>query len=65
MDADRELLLHCVSLLGKFISVKEPNIRYLGLVRQEGWEGWKAHGKGSREKKANAERATEKMAEIS
>lgn len=32
MDADREVLGPCVELLGKFIGVKEPNIRYLGLV---------------------------------
>lgn len=31
LDMDRELLGQCLSLLGKFIAVKEPNIRYLGL----------------------------------
>lgn len=31
MDADTDLLQASVSLLGKFISVREPNIRYLGL----------------------------------
>lgn len=31
MDADTELLQASVSLLGKFISVREPNIKYLGL----------------------------------
>jgi len=36
MDADREVLGSCVELLGKFIGVKEPNIRYLGLVRHAG-----------------------------
>ena len=31
MDADAELLNAGVALLGKFISVREPNIKYLGL----------------------------------
>jgi len=31
MEADTELLQASVSLLGKFISVREPNIKYLGL----------------------------------
>lgn len=33
MDVDRDLMTQCVALLGKFIAVREPNIRYLGLVR--------------------------------
>ncbi|XP_020581608.1 AP-2 complex subunit alpha-1-like [Phalaenopsis equestris] len=31
LDAEREMMSQCVALLGKFISVREPNIRYLGL----------------------------------
>lgn len=31
IDADKDLLQASVSLLGKFISVREPNIKYLGL----------------------------------
>ncbi|KAL1345538.1 hypothetical protein HN51_019263 [Arachis hypogaea] len=31
LDAEKEMMTQCVSLLGKFISVREPNIRYLGL----------------------------------
>ncbi|KAL4384977.1 hypothetical protein GQ457_15G028160 [Hibiscus cannabinus] len=31
LDAEKEMLSQCVALLGKFISVREPNIRYLGL----------------------------------
>jgi AP-2 complex subunit alpha len=31
MEADTELLQASVSLLGKFISVREPNMQYLGL----------------------------------
>lgn len=31
MDVDRDLMTQCVALLGKFIAVREPNIRYLGL----------------------------------
>ncbi|MCJ1422498.1 hypothetical protein MMC29_000378 [Sticta canariensis] len=31
MEADQELLAASVGLLGKFISVREPNIKYLGL----------------------------------
>lgn len=31
LDADKEMMSQCVVLLGKFISVREPNIRYLGL----------------------------------
>ncbi|MED6185583.1 hypothetical protein PIB30_058514, partial [Stylosanthes scabra] len=30
LDAEREMMTQCVSL-GKLISVREPNIRYLGL----------------------------------
>ncbi|MED6106440.1 hypothetical protein PIB30_004672 [Stylosanthes scabra] len=30
-DAEREMMTQCVSLLGKFISFREPNIQYLGL----------------------------------
>lgn len=33
LDAETEMMSQCVVLLGKFISVREPNIRYLGLVR--------------------------------
>jgi hypothetical protein len=32
MHLDAEMMSQCVVLLGKFISVREPNIRYLGLV---------------------------------
>ena len=32
LDAEKEMLSQCVALLGKFIAVREPNIRYLGLV---------------------------------
>lgn len=35
LDAEKEMMSQCVVLLGKFISVREPNIRYLGLVRDE------------------------------
>lgn len=35
LDADKEMMSQCVVLLGKFISVREPNIRYLGLVSVE------------------------------
>ena len=31
VDADTEILTQAVGLLGKFISVREPNIKYLGL----------------------------------
>ena len=31
LEADAELLGSSVALLGKFISVREPNIKYLGL----------------------------------
>lgn len=31
VDADQEVLTQAVGLLGKFISVREPNIKYLGL----------------------------------
>jgi AP-2 complex subunit alpha len=31
LDYERELVKQCLLLLGKFISVREPNIRYLGL----------------------------------
>lgn len=31
LEADAELLAASVALLGKFISVREPNIKYLGL----------------------------------
>ncbi|KAG0627347.1 hypothetical protein M758_2G193500 [Ceratodon purpureus] len=31
LDAEKEMMSQCVVLLGKFISVREPNIRYLGL----------------------------------
>jgi hypothetical protein len=32
LDAEKEMMSQCVALLGKFIAVREPNIRYLGLV---------------------------------
>lgn len=32
LDAEKEMMTQCVALLGKFIAVREPNIRYLGLV---------------------------------
>ncbi|KAH7668360.1 Adaptor protein complex AP-2 alpha subunit protein [Dioscorea alata] len=31
LDPEKEMMSQCVALLGKFISVREPNIRYLGL----------------------------------
>ena len=31
LDSEQELVAQCVALLGKFIGVREPNIRYLGL----------------------------------
>ncbi|EFH48933.1 hypothetical protein ARALYDRAFT_352355 [Arabidopsis lyrata subsp. lyrata] len=31
LDAEKEMMSQCVAFLGKFISVREPNIRYLGL----------------------------------
>ncbi|KAL9252777.1 AP-2 complex subunit alpha-2-like protein [Drosera capensis] len=31
LDAEKEMMSQCVTLLGKFIAVREPNIRYLGL----------------------------------
>ncbi|KAL1200907.1 AP-2 complex subunit alpha-2 [Cardamine amara subsp. amara] len=31
LNAEKEMMSQCVALLGKFISVREPNIRYLGL----------------------------------
>ncbi|XP_076957630.1 AP-2 complex subunit alpha-2-like [Bidens hawaiensis] len=31
LDAEKEMMAQCVALLGKFIAVREPNIRYLGL----------------------------------
>ncbi|XP_024401232.1 AP-2 complex subunit alpha-2 isoform X2 [Physcomitrium patens] len=31
LNAEKEMLSQCVALLGKFIAVREPNIRYLGL----------------------------------
>ncbi|KAF5931089.1 hypothetical protein HYC85_031962 [Camellia sinensis] len=31
LDAEKEMMSQCVALLGKFIAVREPNIRYLGL----------------------------------
>ena len=31
LEADEDLLISAVSMLGKFISVREPNIKYLGL----------------------------------
>ncbi|OMO54759.1 hypothetical protein CCACVL1_27599, partial [Corchorus capsularis] len=31
LDAEKEMMSQCVVLLGKFIAVREPNIRYLGL----------------------------------
>lgn len=35
LDAEKEMMSQCVALLGKFIAVREPNIRYLGLVSCE------------------------------
>ena len=35
LDAEKDMMSQCVVLLGKFISVREPNIRYLGLVLTE------------------------------
>lgn len=31
LDAEKEMMSQCIALLGKFIAVREPNIRYLGL----------------------------------
>ncbi|EFJ34224.1 hypothetical protein SELMODRAFT_230624 [Selaginella moellendorffii] len=31
LDAEKDMMAQCVGLLGKFIAVREPNIRYLGL----------------------------------
>lgn len=31
VDAETDILTQAVGLLGKFISVREPNIKYLGL----------------------------------
>ncbi|XP_052184926.1 AP-2 complex subunit alpha-1-like isoform X2 [Diospyros lotus] len=31
LDAEKEMMSQCVALLGKFLTVREPNIRYLGL----------------------------------
>ncbi|XP_042514191.1 AP-2 complex subunit alpha-1-like [Macadamia integrifolia] len=31
LDAEKEMMSQCVALLGKFLAVREPNIRYLGL----------------------------------
>uniref|UniRef100_A0A804MJD3 Uncharacterized protein n=1 Tax=Zea mays TaxID=4577 RepID=A0A804MJD3_MAIZE len=31
LDAEKEMMSQRVTLLGKFIAVREPNIRYLGL----------------------------------
>lgn len=31
LDAEKEMMSQCVAILGKFIAVREPNIRYLGL----------------------------------
>ncbi|XP_028125744.1 AP-2 complex subunit alpha-1-like [Camellia sinensis] len=31
LDAEKEMMSQCVALLGKFIAIREPNIRYLGL----------------------------------
>jgi hypothetical protein len=39
LDAEKEMLSQCVALLGKFIAVREPNIRYLGLVRAHSYFG--------------------------
>lgn len=36
LDAEKEMMSQCVALLGKFIAVREPNIRYLGLVSYGG-----------------------------
>ncbi|KAE8697032.1 AP-2 complex subunit alpha-2 [Hibiscus syriacus] len=33
LDAEKEMLSQCVALLGKFIDVREPNIRYIGLEK--------------------------------
>lgn len=32
LDAEKEMISQCTTLLGKFIAVREPNIRYLGLI---------------------------------
>lgn len=37
LDAEKEMMSQCVALLGKFIAVREPNIRYLGLVSYHLW----------------------------
>lgn len=48
LDAEKEMMAQCVALLGRFIAVREPNIRYLGLVSYHSqvvdnipeWLGW-------------------------
>lgn len=35
LDAEKDLMSQCIVLLGKFVCVREPNIRYLGLVRNK------------------------------
>ncbi|KAL0370146.1 UNVERIFIED_CONTAM: AP-2 complex subunit alpha-1 [Sesamum angustifolium] len=34
LDAEKEMMSQCVALLGKFISVREPNIRFLVCIRR-------------------------------
>lgn len=31
LDSEQELVVQCTALLGKFLSAREPNIRYLAL----------------------------------
>ena len=33
LDAPYELLMKCIQMLGKFVAVREPNVRYLGLEK--------------------------------
>ena len=40
LDADKEMMSQCVAILGKFIAVREPNIRYLGLVSKTFMNIW-------------------------
>jgi len=32
LDAEKEMMSQCVALLGKFIAVREPNIRYSDIL---------------------------------
>lgn len=36
LDLSRKLLMQCCTILGRFITMREPNIRYLGLENMTG-----------------------------